>query len=120
MVWENPQPRQPSWCQQAMEVLNRQLLKVQNRLFFGTLGVSQNNRHLGFLPAYWDTRTATACLSRFANGEPAPIHILDGLPGDWVQERDANGRVMCARPGVIAGFIRDDRFYTREEAAKAL
>jgi hypothetical protein len=114
------------WCRQrdlyrkTAGILSAQLLKIQNRVFAGTLGISRNNRHLGFVPAYYDTTSGTATLSRFANGNPAPIHLLDGLPAEWVLERDAGGRVLKARPGVVAGFLRDNCFYTREEAARAL
>lgn len=75
------------------------------------------NRQDGFTPAYLDTRTGIALPSRYVNGIPAPVHVLDGLPAHWVLDRDARGRVLAARPGVIDGFLRDGRFYTREEAA---
>ena len=78
--------------------------------------MSQENRHLGFAPAYLDTRTGIALPSRYADGVPAPIHVLDGLPPNWVLDRDAMGRVLTARPGVVAGFLRDGCFYTRDEA----
>jgi hypothetical protein len=59
-------------------------------------------------------------ISRFANGNPAPIHVLDGLPEDWVIGRDKGGRVMAVKDSVISGFMRQGRFYTRAQAAQAL
>ena len=56
-------------------------------------------------------------VSRFANGAPAPVHVLDGLPDAWVSHRDAQGRVVRARCSVIAGFLLGEQFYTREQAA---
>jgi hypothetical protein len=47
------------------------------------------------------------------------MHLLDGLPDEWVVERDAAGRVRAIKDSVIAGFVRDGRFYTREQAAAA-
>jgi len=35
-------------------------------------------------------------------------------------ERDRLGRVTTLREGIIAGFLRDGVFYTREQAALAL
>jgi hypothetical protein len=67
-----------------------------------------------------DTESGVAVVSRFADGRPAPIHVLDGLPEGWVRCRNASGQVAMARAGVIAGFIRGGRFYTREEAARML
>ncbi len=57
-------------------------------------------------------------LSRFTTGEPAPFHLLDGLPDEVVAARGASGRVEAVRPGVVSGFVRDGEFYTREEAAR--
>lgn len=108
-------------CMQAHSaILSEKLLKHQNKEFGCTAGVSKNNRSAGFSPAYYDSNSDLSVVSRFADGRPAPVHILDGLPSEWVQARDRTGRVMTARPGVIAGFLRDGLFYTREQAARAL
>jgi hypothetical protein len=56
-------------------------------------------------------------ISCFADGRPAPIHLLDGLPADWVTVRGAGGRVLAVKASVVAGFIRGGRFYTRAQAA---
>ncbi len=100
-------------------ILSSQLLKKQNNLFYGTGGVSRNNRQVGFLPGYMDQHSGLTMVSCFADGRPAPVHVLDGLPDGWVTERDACGRVVKVRAGVVAGFLRNDRFYTREQAAFA-
>jgi hypothetical protein len=100
-------------------ILSSQLLKNQNDLYNGTLGVSRNNRDAGFVPGYFDRHSGRTAMSRFADGRPAPVHVLDGLPDEWIAERDACGRVTKARAGVVAGFLRNGRFYTREEAARA-
>ena len=101
-------------------ILSVQALKQQNHEFAGTPGVSQNNRSAGFIPAYCDTTTGQSVVSRFADGRLAPIHILDGLPEEWVTMRDLTGRVSRIRSGVVAGFLCDGRFFTREEAVRAL
>lgn len=95
-------------------------LQDQNRCFQNTGGRSQENRSEGFRPAYQDTDTGKTYLSRFADGRPAPLHLLDGLPTELAVLRDAHGRITAVKATVIAGFIRNDRFYTRQEAAAAV
>jgi hypothetical protein len=101
-------------------VVTQTSLRDENRLYQGTRGISQRNRSAGFVPAYLNEASGEAVESRFADGRAAPIHVLDGLPQAWVAERDGHGHVTRTNPGVVAGFLRADRFYTREEAALAL
>ena len=95
-------------------------IKAQNRRYEGTGGVSQENRGGGFLPAFADTVTGATYPSRFADGRPAPIHLLDGLPAELVVARSASGRVTVVKDSVVAGFLRAGRFYTRAQAAEAM
>jgi hypothetical protein len=95
-------------------------LCAQNAAFRATGGVSCNNRAAGFLPAYCNLSTGEAVVSQFADGRPSPVHLLDGLPAAWVAARDAAGHVREALPSVVAGFIRDGAFYTREAAARCI
>ncbi len=101
-------------------VLSERLLRLENCTFCGTGGVSRNNRDAGFAPGYLDTHTGMVALSCFPDGRPAPVHLLDGVPEEWVARRAPDGRVAAVRAGVIAGFVRNGRFYTREEALEAL
>jgi hypothetical protein len=100
-------------------ILTQRALRDENRLYEETRGVSRHNAHLGFVPAYRNDATGEQVVSRYANGSPAPIHLLDGLPDAWIAERDAEGHVVRTCPGLVSGFIRDGRFYTREEAMYA-
>ncbi|WP_428609052.1 dihydroorotase [Sedimenticola sp.] len=100
-------------------LLSQQTLAQQNRLYADTAGVSIHCRSAGFTPAFHDTQSGRSVISRYVDGRPAPLHLLDGLPADWVTDYDADGHVKAVRPGVIAGFLRAGRFYTREQAAKA-
>jgi len=101
-------------------ILSQQILARQNHYFRDTPGVSKNNRQAGFLPAFQDLNSGRWSISRFADGRPAPMHLLDGLPHEWVSRRDPSGRPLATRPGIIAGFVRDGIFYTREAAARAI
>jgi hypothetical protein len=100
--------------------LSAQVLSDQNRHFRRTGGVSQENQAYGFLPAFMDTRSGAIYLSCFADGRFAPIHLLEGLPEHLIAARTGRGAAIAASGSVIAGFVREERFYTREEAAKAL
>jgi hypothetical protein len=97
--------------------LTGQRLEHENLRHRGTAGVSAENRSLGFQPAFADRETRAIYLSRFADGRPAPCHVLDGLPRELVLSRRACGRVAAVKPSLVSGFVRDGRFYTREEAA---
>lgn len=97
-----------------------QTLITQNRRYQGTGGVSAENRGAGFRPAFMNTRTGEVYLSRFGDGRPAPIHVLDGLPANAVWRRTDSGRVAAAHGWITAGFVRAERFFTREQAATAV
>jgi hypothetical protein len=92
-------------------------IRRQNQAFGSTGGVSAGNRDQGFRPAYRHRKTGLTVLSTFADGRPAPIHILEGLPEQWLLGFDKDGLPIAVDVAVEAGFVRDGRFYTREDAA---
>lgn len=98
-------------------LLTRQRIRRENLAFAGTGGVSAENRCRRFEPAFRDEATGRVELSRYANGALAPMHLMDGLPDEWIRERDGAGRVCALKSTIAAGFVRDGRFYTREQAA---
>jgi len=100
-----------------LQLMTASTLATENRHYAGTTGVSRNNRHAGFIPAFCDMETRTVAPSRFASGMMAPVHVLDGLPPEWVRSHDAQGHVKSVKGSVVAGFLHDGRFYTREQAA---
>ena len=79
-------------------VLNARTLRRENQAFGGTGGVSAGNRTQGFVPAFLDTQTGAVYRACFADGRPAPMHLLDGLPPAVVATRDATGRVTTRVP----------------------
>nr|NMF98839.1 hypothetical protein [Aromatoleum toluolicum] len=92
-------------------------MSEENRRFQGTGGRSQENRSLGFRPAFFDGITGIIYASRFSNGMDAPFHLLDGLPDEVVMRRHASGQVAEVKTSLVSGFLRDGLFYTREQAA---
>ncbi|MEQ8483877.1 MAG: AMP-binding protein [Pseudomonadales bacterium] len=100
--------------------MTRGQLHRDNLAFAGTGGVSAGNRCARFHPAFRDAATGQVERARFADGSAAPMHVLDGLPDAWVAERDVHGNPCTLRPGIVAGFVRDGVFYTREQAAAAV
>jgi hypothetical protein len=95
-------------------------LALERIRYRGTGGVSENNRSLGFLPAFIDRETGLVYLSRFPDGRLAPCHLLDGLPAELVQARNEERRVTRVKSSVVSGFVHDGRFYTRDEAMAVL
>jgi len=100
--------------------LTRKTLEDENRRYMGGGGISEENRGLGFLPAYLDSATGSIHPSCFRDGRRAPIHLLEGLPKRLVLRREPSGKVVALKGSVSAGFVREGRFYTREQAAMAM
>lgn len=103
----------------ALTSLSNDTLDSENREFAGTLGVSGNNRDGGFRAAFRDTATGRVLLARFADGRPAPMHLLEGLPREWALSFDEVGCPSQLKSSIVAGFVRGRWFFTREEAARA-
>ena len=101
-------------------MLTPQKLEADNRLFAGTGGVSVENQSCGFIPGFLDRDTGAVYCSCWADGRPAPFHALDGLPAHLIRERDCGGHITAVKASVVAGFIRQGCFYTREQAAHCL
>ena len=104
----------------GMPGLNPEQLERESNAYAGTGGTSDGARGAGFVPAFYDTRAKRLYRSRFADGSPAPMHILDGLPTELVKNRDSGGRVTRVSDEVVSGFEREGQFFTREMAAREL
>ena len=102
------------------QAMTEGVLRQENRVFRGTGGISQENQSVGFRPAFLDSDTGIVYPSLFANGQPARVHLLDGLPEELVLARHASGRVSAVKQSVVSGFVLRERFYTREQAAQAV
>ena len=97
--------------------LSTQSLKHQNREFKETGGISSNNRQLQFVPAFKDTETGEVCTICNPDGSPSLIHNLNAAPRSWIVQQDASGRVLALKGTIVAGFVLDQIFYTRQQAA---
>jgi hypothetical protein len=95
-------------------------LCVESAQHRGSGGRSDENAALGFRPAFRDDATGRVYTSCFRDGRPAPLHLYDGLPDDVVIARSASGHVSAVKSSLVSGFVRCERFYTREEAAAAV
>jgi hypothetical protein len=91
-------------------------LRSENRRFKGRGGTSRENCSAGFVPAFKDCATGRVYRSRFADGRPAPMHLLEGLPAHLL----SGSRSAAAAATLVSGFLREGRFYSRAEAAHAL
>ena len=102
------------------QALTTQVLGRENQRFKDSAGVSGKNREWGFKPAFFDTQNGGIYISRFADGRPASVHVLDGLPPQLVIARTENGHVRSIKASVISGFVRNGQFYTRDQAARTV
>ena len=78
--------------------------------------LTQNER----LPAFKNILTGQVRLSRDSKGHVSPIHRLDYLPTTWIAQCDQAGRPCKLKSIIIAGYMWNDRFYSRAEAAAVL
>ncbi|MGD8415441.1 MAG: hypothetical protein PVH91_00140 [Pseudomonadales bacterium] len=95
-------------------------LREENQVFAGTGGVSERAAGSGFVPAFRDDADGRVEIARTQNGCPATMHLFCCLPDEWVTERDQTGQIVALIDSVVAGFVRDGVFYTREEAAQLI
>ena len=111
-------------CPNSAEELQRPWscadLCAQSDAYYGTGGCSEGNGGLGFRPAFLDADTGIVYCSRFLDGNPAPVHLLDGLPDDVVVSRTESGQVTAVKVSLVSGFVRFGKFYTRDEAVAAV
>ena len=95
-------------------------LGQENRHYRRTGGVSQRNCSEGFMPAFCDMESGRTEQSRFSNGAPSPLHLLEGVPREWTTDKNRPGTVLAIKVTVVAGFLLDGCFYTRDEVARIL
>lgn len=93
-------------------------LRQQTVRYRGTGGTSSEARRAGLLPAFLDRDTGQVYRACFADGAPAPMHLLDGLPTELVVARDVAGRVVAVKASIESGFVHSGRFVTRAQAAQ--
>ena len=95
--------------------LNEQILLQENECFSNATGMSENIRCRGLHPAFRNDVTGDVYLSRFANGQLAPVHLPSCLPDDIVTRRAGTGEVSAVSTSVVTGFVFAGHFYTRAE-----
>ena len=99
---------------------NQIAVTAESHRFHGTCGESVVACRHEFVPAFRDNADGRVELARLPNGKPAPMHLIAGLPRAWATRCDEGGNVLELIDSVVAGFVKNDRFYTREEAAQEI
>lgn len=97
---------------------NTRARRGQHPWHFGMHGV--HTATFGFMPAFRDVVTGETHLSTNADGSLAPIHLLDGIPDEWVVERNAQGLAVALRETIIPGYVRSGRFFTHGQLQAGL
>ena len=98
--------------------MDNKTLRRQNVEFAGTYGISNANRRAKFVPAFRDLETDRVEIARLRNGQPATMHLICGLPEEWAVDHDEHGSICRVKPSIVAGFVREGIFYSREQAAR--
>jgi len=94
-----------------MYMSHQQAIKQQG-IYHQFNGAVFSDVSFGFMPAFKSLKDERVHLSTDSHGKLSVMHLFDGLPDHWVQERDEKGKALCLKSDVIAGFMRDARFYT--------
>ncbi|MFT4676364.1 MAG: hypothetical protein ACJAX5_002349 [Patiriisocius sp.] len=47
------------------------------------------------------------------------MHLIAVLPANWATTSDEDGDVASVKSTIVAGFVRDEQFFTRDEACDA-
>ena len=109
-----------SETQTQLQSICHKTLVQENLQYAGTAGISKNNRKQGFVPAFLDQNSGHIYRSRFPDGQPAPVHMLSGLPENLFYNDGPSSTQRQVKNSVISGFMLEQTFYTREQAANAL
>jgi hypothetical protein len=102
------------------DLFDHDSLRQENNRYHGTPGISEECRGHGFVPAFRDNDTGEVYPSRYADGRPAPFHVLEGLPDSVIIKRLADGTVESVKPGLQSGFVKSGIFYTRDQAIQCV
>jgi hypothetical protein len=102
------------------QMLTSDDIAQQSLAYRGTGGVSVENRAFGFLPAFLDRESGQIHLSCDARGIPAAVHQFDGMPADWIVKCGRDGKPCAVKASIVAGFVREGYFFTREQAAQLI
>ncbi len=92
-------------------------LDKETQQYAGTGGVSQGNGGYGFIPAFKDLNLGDIYLSQYSDGRVAKVHLLDGMPAHLIINKQ-DGQIRSLQKSVIAGFVLDNVFFTRAQAAQ--
>lgn len=102
-----------------MHMTHQQALQQQSS-YYRFNGAVFSDASFGFLPAFKNIHTQQTHLSTDADGNIAVMHLLDGLPSCWVDEKDDDGRPLTLHSGIVAGFMRNNEFFTLSEIIHAV
>ena len=87
----------------------------QQAVYYKFNGLVFSDISFGFMPAFKNLKDQTIHLSVDQNGELSVMHLFDGLPDSWIKEKDDQGIALTLKNEVIAGFMRNAKFYTLSE-----
>ena len=103
---------------ETTQITTQRSLVEESARFVGSCGDSATATQHHFLPAFCNRADGRVELAKLPNGQNAPMHLICALPEAWASKCDSDGTVVELIDGIVAGFVRNGHFYTREEAAE--
>lgn len=82
----------------------------------GSTGGSRHCAPAGFIPAFLNQSSGEIRLSVLADGRVAGVHMISCLPGHWLTHHGQGRPTRSLARGIVAGFARNGRFYSRRQA----
>lgn len=100
--------------------MTQQQAVQQQGTYYRFNGTVFSDASFGFMPAFKHIKNQQVHLSTDIDGQLSVMHILDGLPDTWIEEKDEKGRALSLKPEIIAGFMRNAEFYTLNEIIQSV
>lgn len=102
-----------------MYITHQQAVQQQGT-YYRFNGAVFSDVSFGFMPAFKNIKNQEVHLSTDVDGELSVMHILDGLPESWIEEKDEQGKALTLKSEIIAGFMRNADFYTLNEIIQSV
>lgn len=65
---------------------------------------------VGMQPAFMHKLTGESHLAQNERGHPVHVYSFNGLPDEWIVERDSAGYPLALHPDIVPGYWRDAQF----------
>lgn len=93
--------------------------KPEFQMLEGQMSIPALKRFSAILPAFRNTTTGETHLSCDGDGVPAPVHMIENLPRNWLKCNVDQTRCIL-RENVEKGYVVLGHFFNQEDASSLL